>query len=415
MEGGGAPFTNDSGPFMPAQSTPSQPNNRGALDHRAWHHVVGTYDASSGEARMYFDGTEVNNLPNSGASPVAVTPFTNTRPLRLGRAWGGGSATRHFRGGVDELAIYDRPLTETEIGAIYRDGLAGTGKCPRPSPCPSATPVADYSFEGTANDAVSGHDGTLLNGPSFVSGPTGQALSFDGVDDYVEVLDDPALRITNAVSIEFWARRRVTSVVNVVLEKGGDWNLGEANYGVALHPDPALAFMFYFWFRGGWRGTPAPADTNWHHFAAVARNGDAAPALYVDGELREATLSQGAGHNRPFSVDAPAADRCADRARSDALLEPRHRRAQDLLWRTLSVRSGADRLVRGAYSRRGLDDRELSRSPPGHRWRRPETVVPLGWAHASVRLSTFRWTDSRGPLSTRFSWAPGVCRLSGSH
>jgi len=42
----------------------------------------------------------------------------------------------------------------------------------------------------TAGDSSgNGNDGTLVNGPTWVSGRHGMALSFDGVDDYVEIPD----------------------------------------------------------------------------------------------------------------------------------------------------------------------------------------------------------------------------------
>jgi hypothetical protein len=46
--------------------------------------------------------------------------------------------------------------------------------------------VAYYPFDGNANDASgNGNNGTLEGGPQFVTGQIGQALDFDGVDDFV--------------------------------------------------------------------------------------------------------------------------------------------------------------------------------------------------------------------------------------
>ncbi|MEA3458345.1 MAG: LamG-like jellyroll fold domain-containing protein [Candidatus Thermoplasmatota archaeon] len=54
------------------------------------------------------------------------------------------------------------------------------------------------------------NDGTLkpsaLNGPQWVTGINESALSFDGIDDYVEVPDDDTLDITSAISIETWVK-----------------------------------------------------------------------------------------------------------------------------------------------------------------------------------------------------------------
>ena len=47
---------------------------------------------------------------------------------------------------------------------------------------------AHYEFEGTANDSsVNGLHGTIMGEPNFVAGRLGQAISLDGVGDYVEI------------------------------------------------------------------------------------------------------------------------------------------------------------------------------------------------------------------------------------
>lgn len=46
--------------------------------------------------------------------------------------------------------------------------------------------VAGYPFENTANDIMGVNNGTVY-GATFVDGQCGRALSFDGVDDYVDL------------------------------------------------------------------------------------------------------------------------------------------------------------------------------------------------------------------------------------
>jgi len=64
--------------------------------------------------------------------------------------------------------------------------------------------VGEWSFNGadisgtTATDrSGSGNNGTLTNGPVVTNGKIGQALSFDGVNDYVSVGDVSALKFTS--------------------------------------------------------------------------------------------------------------------------------------------------------------------------------------------------------------------------
>ena len=63
--------------------------------------------------------------------------------------------------------------------------------------------VRYYALEGNAIDAIGGANGTLVNGPTPIAGKTGQALQFDGVDDYVRL---PDLAYTSEFSIAFYFR-----------------------------------------------------------------------------------------------------------------------------------------------------------------------------------------------------------------
>jgi hypothetical protein len=68
--------------------------------------------------------------------------------------------------------------------------------------------VAEWHFEGDAKDSSGyGNDGTIY-GATFVGGKFGKALSFDGVDDYVEVPDSPQLSGSGKdLTVEAWIKQ----------------------------------------------------------------------------------------------------------------------------------------------------------------------------------------------------------------
>ncbi len=76
-------------------------------------------------------------------------------------------------------------------------------------------PVGYWKFdEGSGSTAYdssgNGNNGTLKNGPLWVSGVNGTALSFDGSDDYVSIPDSSSLDIGgNQISFEFWMNSAV--------------------------------------------------------------------------------------------------------------------------------------------------------------------------------------------------------------
>jgi hypothetical protein len=70
--------------------------------------------------------------------------------------------------------------------------------------------VACWHFNentGTTVYDTSGNDnnGTIY-GAAWATGVNGSALSFDGVDDYIEISDDPTLRLTTSATIEAWVK-----------------------------------------------------------------------------------------------------------------------------------------------------------------------------------------------------------------
>jgi len=79
-----------------------------ALPYGSWYHIVGTYDGST--ARIYVNGTEAGNAPFTG--PIIQTG----QPLLLGR---NGAGTDLFRGILDDVRVYSRPLSPTEVQALF--------------------------------------------------------------------------------------------------------------------------------------------------------------------------------------------------------------------------------------------------------------------------------------------------------
>jgi hypothetical protein len=73
----------------------------------------------------------------------------------------------------------------------------------------------DESSGTTAFDSSGfGNNGNLMNGPTWTSGKIGNALSFDGTDDYVEI-PGTALNIYNSITVSAWIN---PIVVNAEME-----------------------------------------------------------------------------------------------------------------------------------------------------------------------------------------------------
>jgi PKD repeat protein len=106
-----------------------------------FHHLAGTWDGSV--TRFYVDGVLQGSAFNT-------TPANNSRGVNIGFTWGGGVPRRFFRGTADELQVYNRALSATEIQAIFAAGSAGVC-APPPIQPPTASAGGPYpGIEGTA-------------------------------------------------------------------------------------------------------------------------------------------------------------------------------------------------------------------------------------------------------------------------
>jgi type II secretory pathway pseudopilin PulG len=76
-----------------------------------WYHVVATYDGSF--MRLYVNGNLERSIAANGTIPSSTTP------VNIGSRT---SNDRYFTGTIDEVAIYDRALSATEISSRFNAG-----------------------------------------------------------------------------------------------------------------------------------------------------------------------------------------------------------------------------------------------------------------------------------------------------
>ena len=98
-----------------------------------FHHVAAVFDGAN--LQVYLDG----NLDNGAATGIVPTDGTNS--LEIGAR--GGSPGNFFSGIIDEVEIFNRALSPSEIFDIYHAG--SSGKCPT---CVSAPGENDQLVEG---------------------------------------------------------------------------------------------------------------------------------------------------------------------------------------------------------------------------------------------------------------------------
>ncbi len=271
-----------------------------------WQHVIVTYDGIS-DLWMYRNG--VLFYAGGGSSPVS-----STAALYIGNSFdsSGTPAGSYSPDSIDEVRIYSRKLSAPEITNLYQESVGSKVNTTENSELTSGL-VGLWSFNGadvsgiTAYDrSGNGNNGTLTNGPAVTLGKIGQALSFDGVNDYVTIPDAAVLRKgSGSLSLSLWANPKNQNQSMSFLTKrqsGGSYEqYGVGVCGTDSHNWPSgkrICFTFIESVssieRSGYTNIDV-ADGHWHHIVVVADSVSDAIRVYVDGVNVSVTMDFSSG------------------------------------------------------------------------------------------------------------------------
>ncbi len=193
-----------------------------------WHHIAAVRDGNT--MRLYVDGLTDGTADITGYGSLDQAG----QPFRIGV----NTATSNMDGQIDEVRIYNTALTATQIQNLYNSSKKTTLHAPQNNKLTDGL-VGYWTFNGkdlttTTADDVSGNGnhGTLTNGPVPAQGKVGQALEFDGVNDYMLINQANVLSGATDFTVNLWAQ--VT-----------DWGENLIFIDLLSHPSPfAHQLMF---------------------------------------------------------------------------------------------------------------------------------------------------------------------------
>lgn len=160
-----------------------------SLATNQWQHILATNSASG--SAIYVNGVVVASGSGMAAPASSSEDWTFNKCNRIDA-------------NMDEIRIYNRALSVDEVRQLYQLN----------TPSGTDTSLKGYwSFNGkdmsgtTAYDrSGAGNNGTLTNGPAITEGKIGQALSFDGTNDYVDLGSAASLDNLSAMTLSAWIR-----------------------------------------------------------------------------------------------------------------------------------------------------------------------------------------------------------------
>lgn len=165
-----------------------------------WTHLVGSFSTTTDDLRLYVNGVLVSTVAYD-------SPWDARRGLQIGAGSYDGAPGAFFPGTIDDVRIFDKPLGQDEITALYgKQDSVGTG---RPARAVFPLDEAASDADGNATSQMAGQ--AQVNPAVFKGGAKpgetgrdGKALSLDGVDDYATTT--PHVNNARAFSVVAWAK-----------------------------------------------------------------------------------------------------------------------------------------------------------------------------------------------------------------
>jgi len=233
---------------------------------------------------------------------IATFPTSSDLTLPQWQAWTMDLPASAL-GNVDTLAIG----FEGGSGVVYLDAIrlyAQASELVSPVDPGTDNLVSYYALDGDFTDSVSGHDGTPMGTPAFVSDPVrGQVLNLDGFGSAADVPYTADLN-PEAFTVSIWANPHPDG-------------LGHRSPVTSRDDGPAKGYIIYlepgntwqYWTGPGWnnvQGPPAVLD-EWTHLGITYA--DELKRFYINGFLAgEGTAVMDLNTDQPLRIGAGASE-----------------------------------------------------------------------------------------------------------
>ena len=307
--------TNNGYPYWetPCGTLPYPDNN--------WHHLVVTFSPVRGDAsdsKTYIDGKEIATIYSANGYGAGGSLQYSSDDLNIGRNNSYDPPINYFGGQLDDVKIYPYALTEDEIKTDYNSGAsaqwgsagtaastgaptnsAGGEYCVPGDTTACAAPVGEWKMEekvkgdaktiydtsGNGNNGTTHYGANTTGMDCSVPGKAGTACSFDGVDDYADLGNDPSIQLTHTGTVSAWVKFTTSTVNWPAIVGNANWDTDRNGYMLfangdnpgdfALQLHDSSSYIYIVSDKNGYN------DNSWHYVAGTFDGSYL--RIYVDG------------------------------------------------------------------------------------------------------------------------------------
>lgn len=253
-----------------------------------WHYVSGVYDGSATTLKLYVDGI-LRASDTSAGSIIDYASFGNQQLLL------GDDSDESACGAImDDVKIYNYPRTQKQILEDMHSGNPLKGKLLSLKMDEGygsyAYDDSPYGNTGTLTTPASGGNTTVTQMWSM-NGKFGNAVEFDGTNDYIDIADNYSLQSNDSFTVAVWVKYSTSQNQYAGIFTDGNGST-DRNYALGVNYGGSDNKVYWSIYDGSWSVTLSTNNLNngtWHHLVGVRDKDNDILKLYVDGVLNSTT------------------------------------------------------------------------------------------------------------------------------
>ncbi len=157
------------------------------ISSNIWYHLAMTWNGE--KMTTYLDGKQV------GEAEIKMMPAAGS--MFIGKREHG--VTGFFNGIIDEVVIYNKPLSAEEIQSVMDGHILKENQV-------LYLPFDEGKGSVVEDRSEKGNNGVIHGGAKWVDGKFGKALEFNGTDSFVEIQDDDSLNPADGLTVAAWVK-----------------------------------------------------------------------------------------------------------------------------------------------------------------------------------------------------------------